>query len=84
MRNAATGASRTEEAEALAAKILSTGNFLAKMGLLHQKLPALDAARSVLRLSTTTIHASLCGQLFPNKVSTRFNHDPLGQNHLTS
>ena len=50
LRSEATGAGRAEQAEAFAAKILSTGNFLAKMGFLHQKLPALEAARGVLRL----------------------------------
>jgi len=44
-----TGGGRAEQAEAFAAKALSTGNFLAKMGLLHQKLPGLDTARAVRR-----------------------------------
>ena len=46
----ATEPKRVEQAAALAARILSTGNFLAKMGFLHQKLPALTAALRVLRL----------------------------------
>jgi hypothetical protein len=50
LRSETSGANGGEQAMAFAAKILSTGNFLAKMGFLHQKLPALEAARGVLRL----------------------------------
>ena len=49
LRSEAKGANGGEQAEAFAAKILSTRNFLAKMDFLHQKLPALEAARGVLR-----------------------------------
>jgi hypothetical protein len=44
------GSSRKKEAEAFAARVLSTGNFLAKMGLLHQNLEAVKTAVKVVRL----------------------------------